>query len=326
MTPGEIAAVLDAVIDNWYEAQRKDAGVNRNVMTVGLIICEHMMEHFPLEESKWFTGTQVSLLGGSRINKILARHGEARALASEGGRTSRGSQELARSFQAAVNESSAADGLAAASSQMRTDVINLLQAAMVERIQADFFDRHRLRIEYRRHEPTSAVVGQLLDAASLRGGNATGAVAQHIVGAALCLHYPDMMIDNHSYTTADEQTGRVGDFVVNNTALHVTTAPGEALMRKCEVNLALDLFPMVLTLRGRIAAAEGLAGNFNIADLISVRHIVEFVADAVDIPAQYVRGQMAARLRELLDTYNARVGLAEPDPSLQVEIPDNLRA
>lgn len=325
MTPDEIAAALDAVIEDWYEARRTDTGVNRNVMTVGLIMCEHMMEHFPLEESKWFTGTQISLLGGSRINKILARHGEERSLASEGGRTSRGSQELARGFQAAINSSEASGAFLAARQDTRAEVVATLQASMVERIQSDFFDRQRLRIEYRRHEPTSAAIRQLLDAAGGRGGNATGAVAQHLVGAALCLHYPTADIDNHSYTTADEQTGRPGDFVSHDAALHVTTAPSEALMHKCGANLALDLFPMVLTLRERVAAAQGLAGNFDIADLISVRDIVEFVADAVDIPARYARSQMATRLRELLDTYNTRVATAEPDPSLQVEIPDNLR-
>ncbi|WP_419840335.1 DUF4928 family protein [Candidatus Poriferisodalis sp.] len=324
MNTGEIIAALDGAIDDWYERQRTETGVNRNVMTVGLIMCEHMKTHFPLDEARWFSGSQVRLLGGSRINKILARNGEMRPLASEGGRTSRGSQELARSFEAAVNASAAAAAFAAAGPDLRAAVINSLQAAMVERIQADFFDKQRLRIEYRRHEPTSAVVRQMLDAASGRGGNATGAVAQHVVGAALCLHYPDLAIDNHSYTTADEQTGRVGDFIVENAALHVTTAPGEALMHKCRANLALDLLPIVLTLRERIAAAEGLAGNFDIADLISVRNVVEFVADAVDIPAQYQRRRMSTRLRGLLETYNTRVAAAEPDPSLQVEIPSNL--
>ena len=324
MTASEIAAALDRAIDDWYETHRTETGVNRNVMAVGLIMCEHMGTHFPLDEARWFSGSQIRLLSGPRINKILARHGETRSLASEGGRTSRGSQELARGFEAAVNSSTAAEAFGAAGRDVRADVINSLQAAMVERIQADFFDKERLRIEYRSHEPTNAAVRQLLDAASRRGGNATGAVAQHVVGAALCLHYPDMAIDNHSYTTADEQTGRVGDFVVENAALHVTTAPGEALMRKCSANLALDLLPIVLTLRERVSAAEGLAGNFDIADLISVRNVVDFVADAVDIPAQYMRDQMAARLRGLLDTYNTRVAAAEPDPSLQVEIPDNL--
>ena len=100
-----IAAVLDADIEQWYEAQRNDGTVNRNVMAVGLIMCEHMSSHFPLDEDKWFTGSQVSLLGGNRIKNILARHGEERPFASEGGRTSRGSQDLARLFQEVVNGS-----------------------------------------------------------------------------------------------------------------------------------------------------------------------------------------------------------------------------
>lgn len=99
MTTGEITAALDGAIDDWYERQRTETGVNRNVMTVGLIMCEHMETHFPLDEARWFSGSQVRLLGGSRINKILARYGELRPLASEGGRTSRGSQELARGFE-----------------------------------------------------------------------------------------------------------------------------------------------------------------------------------------------------------------------------------
>ncbi|WP_428117536.1 DUF4928 family protein [Candidatus Poriferisodalis sp.] len=324
MTPEEITSQLDGAIDDWYESQRTAAGVNRNVMAVGLIMCEHMATHFPLEEARWFTGTQVSLLGGPRISRILGRHGEHRQFASEGGRTSRGSQELARSFQDAVNASPAASEFAGAGDDASADVIGVLQAAMVERIQMDFFDRQRLRIEYRRHEPTRAVIQQMLDEAGNRGGNATGAVAQHLVGAALCLRHPATEIENHSYTTADEQTGRSGDFVVNEAALHVTTAPGEALMRKCARNLAHDVFPIVLTLREKTAAAEGLAGNFQIADLLIVKGIVEFVADGVDEAAEYRPGQVASRLRDLLELYNSRVASVEPDPSLKVEIPNNL--
>ncbi|WP_419840836.1 DUF4928 family protein [Candidatus Poriferisodalis sp.] len=324
MNANELTIALDTAIDEWYEAQRTEAGINRNVMTVCLIMCEHMLDHFPLDEAKWFTGSQIRLLGGSRVSKILARYGEVRQLASEGGRTSRGSQELARSFQAAINSSVAAQDFAVASMELRREVINNLHAAIVERIQADFFARQRLRIEYRHHEPTGVAIRQLLDVAKFRGGNVIGAVAQHVVGAALCLWYPNMEIDNYSFTTADTHTGRAGDFVIYGAALHITTAPSEALMHKCERNLALDLLPVLLTQRNRIAAAEGLAANFNIADLISIKDLTDFAADAVDIPARYDRNPRNERLRLLLEVYNLRVASAEPDPSLQVEIPENL--
>lgn len=95
MNAESIAAVLDADIEQWYEAQRKESTVNRNVMAVGLIMCEHMSTHFPLEEAKWFTGSQVSLLGGSGnpgelvTDEFLGVAGRAEALgvAQAGGTT-----------------------------------------------------------------------------------------------------------------------------------------------------------------------------------------------------------------------------------------------
>ena len=54
MNAESIADVLDADIEQWYEAQRNDGTVNRNVMAVGLIMCEHMSSCFPLGEGEWF--------------------------------------------------------------------------------------------------------------------------------------------------------------------------------------------------------------------------------------------------------------------------------
>jgi len=45
---------FDIAIEGWYEQQRNQDtdAVNRNVMCVGLIMCEHMRSHFPLRRSK----------------------------------------------------------------------------------------------------------------------------------------------------------------------------------------------------------------------------------------------------------------------------------
>ena len=170
MSAEGIADLLDADIEQWYEAQRNDGTVNRNVMAVGLIMCEHMSTHFPLDEFKWFTGTQVSLLGGNRIKKILARHGEERPFASEGGRTSRGSQDLARSFEAVVNGSSAAGEFEELGEDDQLLVIDLLQAKMVGRIRADFYDRQRLPLEIDFNKHTRHTIDRLLATAREKGG------------------------------------------------------------------------------------------------------------------------------------------------------------
>lgn len=47
----EVARQFIADMELWYEAQRKNGAVNRNVMAVGLIMCEHMRSHFPFDET-----------------------------------------------------------------------------------------------------------------------------------------------------------------------------------------------------------------------------------------------------------------------------------
>ena len=324
MSAESVASLLDGDIEQWYEAQRNDGMVNRNVMAVGLIMCEHMSTHFPLDESNWFTGTQVSLLGGNRIKKILARRGEDRPFASEGGRTSRGSQDLARSFESVVNGSSAAGEFEELSEEAQLSAIDLLQAKMVGRIRRDFYDRQRLPLEIDFNKHTRHTIEKLLATAREKGGNTVGAVAQHLVGAILEIRHTGLEIENQSYTTADQQTGRSGDFMLNDTAIHVTMSPTEALLAKCQANIDQGFHPMILTLEERIGTARTLADNIGIQDRVAVRGIEEFVAGNVDEMARYSEAETRRVMRELFNTYNDRVQAAEPDPSLLVEIPENL--
>ena len=324
MNAESIADVLDADIEQWYEAQRNEGTVNRNVMAVGLIMCEHMSTHFPLDESEWFTGSQVSLLGGSRIKNILARHGEDRPFASEGGRTSRGSQDLARSFQDVVNGSSAAGEFEELDEVDKLSVINLLQGRMVGRIRADFYDRQRLPLEIDFNKQTRHTVDGLLAAAREKGGNTVGAVAQHLVGATLEIRHTELEIENQSYTTADQQTGRAGDFMVNDTAIHVTVGPTEALVAKCQANIEQSFLPLIITLEEKMGAARALAENIGIRDRITVRGIEDFVAGNIVDLARYSESETRRVISQLFDAYNSRVAAVEPDPSLLVEIPENL--
>lgn len=325
MSIEQVADILNADIEEWYEHQRQDDNtVNRNVMAVGLIMCEHMRECYPLDEDKWFTGTQVRLLGRARIKKILARHGEERPFASEAGRTSRGSQDLARMFEVTVNDSSARTMFEKLSQDDRDEVIDVLQAKMVGRTQADFYDRQRIRLEVDFSKHTRHVIDGVLAAARDKGGNAVGAVAQHLIGAKLEIRHTDLEIERDSYTTADEQTGRPADFTVNDTAIHVTVTPTEALLDRCRLNIASGLRPMILTSGNRVGTAQGLASNVGIEDSVTVRGVEEFVSGNVDEIAGYSRSCIHWVIKQLFDTYNSRVSDAETDLSLLIDIPDNL--
>ncbi|WP_425569404.1 DUF4928 family protein [Nonomuraea salmonea] len=75
-------------------------------------------------------------------------------------------------------------------------------------------------------------VANLMQAGRERGGTTAGAIAQHLVGAKLQIRFPSERINVESYTTADVQTGRAGDFQVGDTAIHVTMSPSERLFRR----------------------------------------------------------------------------------------------
>ena len=195
---------------------------------------------------------------------------------------------------------------------------------MVGRIRADFYDRQRIPLEIDFAKNTRHVIDRVLAAAREKGGNAVGAVAQHLIGAKLEIRHTDLEIGRDSYTTADEQTGRPADFTVNDTAIHVTVAPTEALLAKCQSNITSGLRPMILTSGDRVGAAQGLASNIGIEDSVTVRGVEEFVSGNVDEIAGYSRSCIRRVIRQLFDTYNRRVSDAETDPSLLVDMPDNL--
>ena len=103
-------------------------------------------------------------------------------------------------------------------------------------------------------------------------------------------------------------------------AIHVTTAPGEAVIERCRENLNDGYKPMLITIRSGIAVAEGLASNKSLADRIDIFEIEQFVALNL-----YELGEFAAEGRRvavgaLVDRYNEIVDVAETDPSMRIEI------
>ena len=76
-------------------------------LSVALVVTQHAKKMgLPLDPDKLVTegGGQVLGLGKGAVQAILKRHGIARVLASEGGRTSRGSLNNMREYVAFLND------------------------------------------------------------------------------------------------------------------------------------------------------------------------------------------------------------------------------
>lgn len=321
-----IEASILLAVSHWYESQRKSNGsMDTNTMTVGLILGDHLKRSFPLDRATYFTGTQVRGLSGKRISQILAEHGDPRRFTAEGGRTSRGTLAKADDLAEIINEAALAAGYKTLSQDEKASVIHALQGWFVAKIQEDYFGRQRVNAEINPNQPVSISVSNILEEAISRGGHVGGAVAQHLVGAKLALRFPDCEVGNDSYSTADQQTARPGDFSIGNTAFHVTMSPSERLLsHRCKDNVAQGYRPVILVPENRVIAALQLADNADMIGQVSVIAIETFVGLNVEEMAYFTSDGVRKGIRGLLEKYNERVAISEPDPSLRIEIPEML--
>ena len=215
-----------------------------------------------------------------------------------------------------LNEVTALAGLA---DEERGQAIDEMQAWLVGRVR-DYLDQQAIEVEVNLARPAPQIVSDILEAA----GAKSGAVAQHLVGAKLAVRYPDLDIENFSYTTADQQLGRPGDFVVGDTAFHVTVAPMPPVLDKCEENLRNGYRCTLLVLDARLQAARQMAEAIGVQDRVGIFPIESFVGQNIEELGGFGREGLAEGFRALLGKYNERVEGVESDRSLLIMLPANL--
>lgn len=299
---------------NAFKKEKKFSG--KGALCVALVVTQHARTTgLPLDSNKLLTdgGGQVLGLGRSQVQSILSRHGIERLLAAEGGRTSRGSIGNMRDYVAFLN------GLAA-NGQLDLDAVEAFWIARVN----DFFSAKPFKIRLDPSRSLRPLVRDMMAQAEERqranpGMQYAGAVLQHLVGAKLDCAIGVGNFTHNSFSTSDAQTGRPGDFFIGDVAIHVTTAPGEAVIRRCRQNLDEGYRAIIVTTGRGLMAAEVLAENAGLGDRIDIFEVEQFVALYL-----YELGKFGAEGRrlavgELLKRYNEIVDEFETDPSLQIE-------
>lgn len=293
--------------------------IGKGPLSVALVVTDQARSmSFPLDTDAFLaeSGTQVSGLGIAPVQAILNRRGIERVLAKEGGRTSRGSVGNMRKYVAFLNEQ-------AENAQIDFETV---EAFWVQKVAA-FFAGKPFTVKLDPSKGLRAVVRDVLREALKRqqewsGVTYAGAVLQHLVGAKLecAMAGGGMMVEHFSFTTSDSQTERAGDFLLGDVAIHVTTSPGEALIRRCQENLDAGFRPIIVTLQKGLSVAEGLAANANIADRLDVFEIEQFVALNLYELGKFKATGRRTVIEEIVERYNAIIDEIETDPSLRIAI------
>ncbi len=228
-----IETALEA-FSEWYDVygKKKNGEPIKGTVSGALIVLEHLKDEFNLNISDHTApkGTQIKGASGVAVKTVLARFGETRQFTGEGGRTNRG---LKSSIEAML-DAIAASGVAELPADERIAILESFQQFLASRV-AEFFDQQRIQIIYDPQKTAWETISGLLATAASKGKS--GPVAEYLVGAKLQLRFPHIKVRNKSYSTADEQQDAPGDFLINETAFHVTVAPQPGLYEKCQRNL-----------------------------------------------------------------------------------------
>ena len=285
----------------------------RGAICVALVVTRHAQHlGLPLDYTKLLTdrGGQVLGLGKGAVQAILRDHGITKVLAEEGGRTSRGSIGNMQAYVGFLNS-------LAQSGKLDLEAIEKWWIGRVKK----FFEAKPMVFRLDTQSSLRSVVRDLLQQAEDRqkqdiGTMFLGAVLQHLVGAKLELVLGHE-IEAHGAFVADSVTDRVGDYCVEDVVVHVTTSPGEALLRKCEENITHGLRPLIITTFRNVPVAETLAENAGIAIHVEIFDVEQFLASNILELSKFKASSRRMTVADLITRYN-RLASCENNPGLLI--------
>lgn len=308
--------LYERLLEYQKQGKIKSKGGLAAVLHVSRMVRERGLPLVP-SELKTDSHGQVQGLGKGRIQNILKDYGITRVLAEEGGRTSRGSVKNVEDYAVFLNHL-LAEGV------ISNEDYGTIESWWIDRVK-DYFSAKPFTLKYDLSRSLQATVTDLLEQAFRRqqetpGTMYAGAVLQHLVGAKLELLQGEGVVKHNGFSVADSPNARHGDFLVGDSIIHVTTAPGEALLRKCQANLESGHRPIIVTLDEQQPAAKALAKQLNIEGRIEIWDAEQLIATNLYEMGAFNPDGRKVSTERLVEKYNEIVSQCETDPSLRIAV------
>ncbi len=306
-----VAQAAMAVVQEWFESCRRGKEPSRNTIAVGMTVLDWLRETCPLPKAETLAEGGEFRRVRSGLSRLFAKYGIPANFLKEA--TGRQASPDAQRLLDMLEEGRI---FAPLSHKQRDALLLSLLAVLIDEANK-WLGRQNLKVSCSRESSPGAWVGEILSEAKGKSG---GRVEQHLVGAKLAKAYPDADIPALPGAAADVQTGRAGDFQVETTVYHVTAAPGDAVVQKCEANLRAGLHPVLLVPAKQKLVADGIVDRLELSSRIWVISIEDFLSVNILEMSHGRRQEFITTLRSIVEEYNLRIDAAETDKSLKIEI------
>ena len=100
---------------------------------------------------------------------------------------------------------------------------------------------------------------------------------------------------------------------MEDVAIHVTTSPSEALIRKCKRNLDNGLKPVVITMHRGAVVAEGLADQAGFGERLDIFEAEQFLAGNLYELGKFALAGRRTTTEQLVEAYNRIIDECETD-------------
>ncbi|HEU5383627.1 MAG TPA: DUF4928 family protein [Ktedonobacteraceae bacterium] len=291
------------IYQEWY------AGIDKNdqregwgALCGGITILENLMGDYVLDLPYHQTesGTQIKKAGPTLGRKVFRKFGiSVNARLGEFGRTSRGGPPAAARLMALLGRLH----LENLPVEERNEALLLLQRL----ITFDLLKLLERRTQLIRTGSTDTFEKTLKDLLAAVPPISSGAVAQHLVGAKLKLRFPNREISNDVTAAADAPTKRPGDFIIEDTSIHITLSPQDAVFEKCIENLNEKLKVYLLVPEHKVSLAKRKAAQHNLEHQITIKSIESFIAQNIDEIAEFSKEDFTLQKENLIRIYNERI-------------------
>jgi hypothetical protein len=307
---GSPAAGAEGTLTRWLGSCTRRGTLSRNTVAVGIVVLHSLRSKCPL--AKIDVVTKGGEIKGSRkgLGAILGEYGVVGYLKEA---TTR---QAHQDGQRLLKELRFGKDLA----RLRDDERDRILRELIDRLVREattWLSRQHLRITCKRGSAPGSWVAEIIERAQGRSG---GRVEQHLVGAKLAEAHRDVDVPILPGTAGDAQTGRAGDFQIRTTVCHVTAAPGEAVVKKCEANADAGLHPVLLVPSSVKDRALLWAENLGMRGRLTVIAIEDFLSVNIIEHSGGETQNFIETLRRIVTEYNRRVAVAETDTSLTIEI------